>query len=82
MRTLAPTLGLERSFLLLMTLWGAMLGTREAQLSSEVAQARRNGDAFDPKRSILFTRLFEGLSATAPIFRQSTDNGNSVLCFL
>ncbi len=81
MRTLAPALGLEKEFLVINDIMGAMLGTREAQLSSEVAQARRNGDAFDPKRSILFTRLFEGLSATAPIFRPSTDNGNSVLCF-
>ena len=81
MRTRAPTLGLEKEFFIINDIMGAMLGTREAQLSSEVAQARRNGDAFDPKRSILFTRLFEGLSATAPIFRQSTDNGNSVLCF-
>lgn len=60
---------------------GAMLGTREAPLQSDTAIARSSGNAFDPKREILFTRLYEALSSQAPLFRKTDNNTSPVLCF-
>lgn len=81
MRAIAPALDLEKEFATISDIMGAMLGTREAPLLSDVAVARRSGNAFDPQREILFTRLYEALSSQAPLFRKTDNNASSVLCF-
>lgn len=68
-RKLAMPLGLEREFEKFDALIGALLGTREARLSTQVARARAGGMPYDPKRLDLFTRLHGDLLKDAPVHR-------------
>lgn len=70
-RRIAPELGLEKEFKKLDELIGSLLGTRDANLQSNLAQARRSGSPFDPERKELFIKLFEELKNTAPTLRSS-----------
>ncbi len=81
MKELAPTLGLEKEFKKINLIISTMLQTHEAILSSDVGIARSQGNAFDPKRVILFTKLFEALQNQSPIFRKTKNNASSILCF-
>lgn len=81
MRELAPVLGLEKEFQKINLIISAMLQTHEAVLSSDAAIARSQGDAFDPKRVVLFTRLYEDLQSRSPVFRKTENNASPVLCF-
>lgn len=81
MRELAPALGLEKEFQKVNSIISAMLQTHEAILASDVAIARSQGNAFDPKRAVLFTKLYEDLQNRAPFFRKTANNSSSVLCF-
>lgn len=81
MRNLAPKLSLETEFEKINAIIGALLHTHETSLISPIAISRSQGIAFDPHRVLLFTSLYEALKERAPIFRKTTDNSNSVLCF-
>jgi hypothetical protein len=63
-RTLADTLGLQKEFIRLDKLMGALLGTHERrQLRSRQALARAAGKPYDPNRMELFDVLFSYLKA-------------------
>lgn len=61
-RTIASDLGWEEAFETLDAMLGALLGTREARLESEVGRARSAGEPFDEDRIALFEALFEELT--------------------
>jgi hypothetical protein len=65
-RQLAPSLGLVEEFKELDALVGALLGTREARLQTEIGGARAAGKPYDPKRIELFGRLHGDLLKEAP----------------
>lgn len=60
---------------------GAMLGTRDANLESDVAQARRVGLPFDVDRVRLFERLHGELSGMVTPARDAIDDANRVFAF-
>lgn len=64
--SLAPALGLEAEAGELSTLIGALLGTREAKVESDVGKARASGRAFDPDRIVIFETLFGALREFVP----------------
>jgi hypothetical protein len=61
-RELAPKLGMEPEAERLSSLIGALLGTRSAELRSDVARARSHGQGFDPERTELFEVLRQALA--------------------
>ena len=65
-RKLAPSLGLVEELEELDALIGALLGTREARLRTEVGSARAAGKPYDQKRLELFGRLHGDLLKEAP----------------
>ncbi|MBP3403134.1 MAG: Fic family protein [Alphaproteobacteria bacterium] len=81
MRGLAPALDLKDEFEKINALIGALLHTHTSVLLSPAGKARSSGKAFDPDRAVLFSSLYDALTARAPVFRKTTENGNSVLCF-
>lgn len=72
-RQIAPELGLEQQFDELNRLIGALLGTRDAELESDVAIARAAGQPFDPDRMRLFEALFSALRETVPTPRPAPE---------
>jgi len=70
-RAIAPELGLEKEFKKLDDLIGALFGTRDAEVSSGTARARKTGEPYDPDRLQLFEALHRELHATAPVLRQA-----------
>ena len=63
---------------------GALLGTREAELSAPPAVARRLGRPFDPDRMILFQTLHAALRDHPPFSRMAPIRGsqsNATLAF-
>ena len=62
-RTIAPLLGAEQQFAQLDELIGALLGTRETDLRTPAARARRAGLAYDGDRLALFEVLRAELAA-------------------
>jgi hypothetical protein len=68
-RKLAPSLRLGQEFKDLDALIGALLGTREARLRTEIGSARAAGRPYDPKRLELFGRLHADLLKEAPVQR-------------
>jgi hypothetical protein len=65
-RKLAPSLGLVDELEELDALLGALLGTREARLQTEIGRARAAGKPYDEKRLDLFGRLRADLLKEAP----------------
>ena len=65
-RKLAPSLGLVEEFEELDALMGALFGTQEARLQTEIGGARAAGKPYDPKRLKLFGRLHFDLLKEAP----------------
>ncbi len=65
-KSLAPTLKMEKAAIELNDIIGALLGTREAKLSAPVAKARARGASFDPKRIALFEKLHDALRRFPP----------------
>ncbi len=65
-KTLSLTLHLEDEYKNLDKLIGALLGTKEAALLSEIAISRTKGHPYDPKRIDLFQTLFAALKKLAP----------------
>ncbi len=72
---LAPALDLKDEAAELDTLIGALLGTREAELSAPTALARRKGQPYDPERLALFQILHAELRNHPPITRLAPDRG-------
>ena len=72
-RRIAPLIGREAEFAELDRLIGALQGTRDLQLKSDRANARRVGSAFDPERVELFETLHGELVRTAPVIRPSPE---------
>ena len=69
-RRIAPLLGREAEFAALDLLIGTLQGSRKSFLTSDRANARRGGEAFDPERIELFEALHGELLRTAPVIRQ------------
>lgn len=65
-RQIAPHLDLEKEFKKLDELIGSLLGTRDAEMKSDIGQARKKGAPYDPARLDIFLKLFDTLKATAP----------------
>lgn len=83
-RWIAPQLGYETQAEELDALVGSLLGTREAQLQSDVGRARRAGQPFDPDRVRLFETLFAALRDTMPERRtvpERSAEANATLAF-
>ena len=83
-RRLAPDLGREAEFEALETLIGALLGTRQDALVTDLGKARHAGAPYDPDRMDLFERLHHELRGTAPVSRlvQTRDaDGRATLAF-
>jgi hypothetical protein len=70
-RIVSDRLGMQVEFRVLDEILGAFLGTRDAELGSDVGVARQRGEPYDPNRVDLFMGLFEELRATAPSTRPS-----------
>jgi len=70
-RAVAPKLGCETEAQELDAVIGALLGTREAPLTSKAGLARAAGQPFDPDRIGLFETLFSALRETIPEERRA-----------
>ena len=82
--SLAAALDLEEEASALDAMIGALLGTREAELSAPPAVARRLGRPFDPDRMILFQTLHAALRDHPPLSRMAPIRGpqsNATLAF-
>lgn len=83
-RDIAPRLELQDEFEEFNNLVGALLGTREADVTSAVGKARVAGHPFDPGRIHLFEVLFAALREFVPTVRRSperTAEANANLAF-
>ncbi len=76
-RKLAPSLDAENEFKELDEIIGSLLGTRDAQLKSEIGKSRKGRLPYDPERLERFIQLFEALKSTAPIQRMERETTNS-----
>jgi hypothetical protein len=65
-RPLSISLHLENEFQKLEMLIGALLGTKEAKLESDVTISRTQGQPYDPRRVDLFQTLYADLKKMAP----------------
>ena len=65
-KALAPGLGMMPAGAELDTIIGALLGTRDAKLTSPAAKARARGASCDPKRIELFEKLNDALRQFPP----------------
>ena len=83
-RSLAPALELEQQASALDAMIGALLGTREAELTAPPAIARRLGRPYDPDRLVLFQALHTALRDHPPLSRMAPirgPEGNTTLAF-
>jgi hypothetical protein len=69
-RGIAPALGLEDEARALDELVGTLLGTRDAQITAPVAQARQKGRPYDPARLAHFEALHKALRDYPPVTRR------------
>jgi hypothetical protein len=65
-RKIAEHLDMMEEFRKLDDLIGSLQGTRETELKSNVAKARKSEEPYDPDRVTLFLELFEDLKKVAP----------------
>ena len=72
---LGPALDLDEEAAALDALIGALLGTREAELSAPSAVARHQGRPYDPDRQELFQVLHAALRDHPPLSRIAPDRG-------
>ena len=75
-RAVSQELGAAQEYRRLDELIGTFLGTREANLETDLGKARKRGCPYDPERLELFKLLFEELRARAPLTRSA---GNVVV---
>ena len=81
---LAPALDLEEEASALDALIGAMLGTRDVELATPRAVARRLGRPYDPDRLVLFQALHAALRDHPPLSRMAPvrePGSNATLAF-
>ncbi|MGH2880552.1 MAG: hypothetical protein ACRDK4_13230 [Solirubrobacteraceae bacterium] len=71
---IATEIDCEQEFEQLDALIGALLGTREAPLASELARATRSGEGWDEARIELFDRLVAGLHSHVPVDRPAVES--------
>ena len=79
-----PALSMEDEAADLDALIGALLGTRNAELSAPAASARRRGRPYDPDRMVLFRTLHSALRDHPPLARLAPEReseGNATLAF-
>ena len=74
-RSLAPALELKQQASALDAIIGALLGTREAELTAPSAVARRLGRPYDPDRLVLFQALHSALRDHPPFSRMAPIRG-------
>jgi hypothetical protein len=72
-RLIAPRIGREGECAAFDRLVGALLGTREDDLTSARARARHTGTPYDPDRLQLFELLYRELRAVAPVVRPARE---------
>jgi len=65
-KELAPILAMNEAGTELDAIIGALLGTREAKLTSPAAKARARGTSYDPKRIEIFEKLHDALRRFPP----------------
>ncbi|MCC5905550.1 MAG: Fic family protein [Balneolaceae bacterium] len=65
-RDIAKELDMMDEFIQLDELIGALQGTRQIELKTNVAIASKGNEPYDPDRSALFLKLFEDLKKVAP----------------
>jgi len=70
-RGLADKLDAQKEYKQLDELIGSLLGTRDAEMQSDLGKARKSGIPYDPARVEKFLQLFAALQTTAPIQRVS-----------
>jgi hypothetical protein len=83
-RALAKGLLLGEEMRQLDVLIGALLGTRDAELTAPTAIARAAGRPYDARREQMFVSLAAELSATSPVMRQAVQlspEGHANLAF-
>ena len=83
-RSLAPALDLKEEASALDAMIGALLGSREAELTAPSAVARRLGRPYDPDRLVLFQALHTALRDHPPLSRIAPirgSEGNATLAF-
>ena len=84
-RRIAPLIGRDEEFAAFDKLVGALLGTRDDNLVSDRARARRTGAPFDPDRIALFEHLHQELQNTAlpsrPVAARSGEANSSLTFF-
>lgn len=69
MKDLSLKLGLKTEYQKVDLIIGALLGTKEAPLTSKIALARRQGNPYDSERIVLFQKLYSSLKNLAPQHR-------------
>ena len=72
-RSLEHALDLEQETAALDAMIGALLGTRDAALTTPAAVARREGQPYDPERLALFQGLHAALRDHPPLSRMAPD---------
>jgi hypothetical protein len=80
----APRLGMTEQASKIDDLIGALLGTRELNLTAPTARARQTGNPYDPERIELFQSLYAELRNSPPVIRLMADRtpkGNATLAF-
>ncbi|MDZ7807707.1 MAG: hypothetical protein U5K71_11405 [Gracilimonas sp.] len=68
----AKVLDMEKEFKKLNDIIGSLFGTRDSNLVSDTAKARKEGVPYDPERIPIFTNLFSKLKETAPVLRSTS----------
>ena len=69
---ISKKIDMTKEFKQLDELIGSLLGTRDVEMISETAKARKQGLPFDPDRIERFTGLFHTLREIAPLYRPAT----------
>lgn len=72
-RVVAEELQMQEEFEKLDNLIGSFQGTRKTGLKTDLANARRARQPYDPERVELFVKLFEDLTLISPQLRPATD---------
>ena len=80
-KRISTRLKLEREYKILDGLIGTLLGTRNAPIISSMANARRQGLPYDPKRLDLFQKLYESLASISTPDRFINHSGSSLPFF-
>lgn len=75
-KNIAPLLKMEKEAKAFDEVVGALLGTRDVELQSPTAKARKEGKGYDPERLALFQALYKQLRNTPPVTRVLNQRNN------